>query len=380
MNTIIFDITTDGHHLEYLHHIYSLCANRHDSQYVFLVPERFVESSRNLVWPETDNVVYEFIDSDDLERYAKADGYISKQKILSGIINRCCEKYNIYNVFLNVLMILVPYAPLYLNHKVRLSGIIYDIYKYQQELHSTLISKIPLWLCYHLMSHCHTYHEVFLLNDEEAPHRMNKKFRTNKFEYIADPYNPLPANKDDFHSVFGIPAGQKIYALIGAMEPRKGTHIFLDAINLLNAEELSQATFLYAGGFGRYYDEFEKHLSQINPKAKIIVHNQYCSYKLFASICANVDYLLVPYQETIRSSGIIGYAAQFGTPVIGPSSGLLGALIKKYELGVQFSSGTSTNLATAIRATLNASKRHTHSTYCESHSIDAFQNAIKSSL
>ena len=41
----------------------------------------------------------------------------------------------------------------------------------------------------------------------------------------------------------------------------------------------------------------------------------------------------MPYHITNLSSGVIGYAALFGKPVIGPSKGLLGHLINKYQLG-----------------------------------------------
>ena len=41
----------------------------------------------------------------------------------------------------------------------------------------------------------------------------------------------------------------------------------------------------------------------------------------------------MPYQITKLSSGVLGYAAVFRKPVIGPSDGLIGNLIRENGLG-----------------------------------------------
>ena len=42
----------------------------------------------------------------------------------------------------------------------------------------------------------------------------------------------------------------------------------------------------------------------------------------------------MPYKITKLSSGVLGYAAVFKKPVIGPSDGLIGNLIKRNGLGM----------------------------------------------
>ena len=46
------------------------------------------------------------------------------------------------------------------------------------------------------------------------------------------------------------------------------------------------------------------------------------------------DYILIPYKNTAQSSGVISYASQFCVPVIGPAEGLLGNLIRKFDMGL----------------------------------------------
>lgn len=41
----------------------------------------------------------------------------------------------------------------------------------------------------------------------------------------------------------------------------------------------------------------------------------------------------MPYKVNTQSSGIIGYASQFNTPVLALAEGLIGKLVSKYKLG-----------------------------------------------
>jgi hypothetical protein len=62
---------------------------------------------------------------------------------------------------------------------------------------------------------------------------------------------------------------------------------------------------------------------------------------------------LIPYKNSEQSSGVLGYAAQFNIPVVGPSSGLLGKLIKKNKLGYTINDITSASLAYFISNSKN---------------------------
>lgn len=65
------------------------------------------------------------------------------------------------------------------------------------------------------------------------------------------------------------------------------------------------------------------------------------------------DYVLVPYKNVEQSSGIIGYAAQYNKPVIGPSEGLLGELIREYRLGYTITQLSVSNLSEKMKELLN---------------------------
>ena len=57
---------------------------------------------------------------------------------------------------------------------------------------------------------------------------------------------------------------------------------------------------------------------------------------------------MAPYEAVDLSSGVIGYAAYYNKPVIGPSGGLLGKIIRRYQLGTALQDITPSSLAKAI--------------------------------
>lgn len=377
MDTIVFDTSVDGHHLEYLHHIYCLCCKDNSSKFVFVIPQSFNAVKIFLDWPVANNIVMDYITSEEKDAISYSSTPKATQKVLSNIINARCRKHNIYHVFSNMLIGMVPFAPLFLNRKVKLSGIIYDIYDYQQERHPSIISKFPMYVCYQIISHCPIYRNIMLLNDKDAPSRLNKHFQTKKFLYIPDPYIPLPTPTCDMYQTLQIPQEKKIFAHIGSMSKRKGTMLCLNAIDTLSDKVLSNAVFIFAGHFGHFGDEFYERLKSVNPMAQIIIHDEFCPFEYLANICSVADYILLPYLETERSSGILGYAAQFNTPVIGPSSGLIGKLIKEYGLGIQLEVCNESYLADAITFAINNELHISSNNYCAEHTVDSFQKYLK---
>ena len=89
------------------------------------------------------------------------------------------------------------------------------------------------------------------------------------------------------------------------------------------------------------------------------------------------NYVLVPYQHVEQSSGIIGYAAQFNNPVIGPSEGLLGELISSYNLGYTITNINADRLAEIISKLLKNTPRKIDGTsYLSISSLDNFSKII----
>ncbi len=86
----------------------------------------------------------------------------------------------------------------------------------------------------------------------------------------------------------------------------------------------------------------------------------------------------MPYSNTAQSSGIIGYCAQFKTPVVVPNHGLLGKLVRRYSLGYTVDLSSSKNVADFITQNkqYKDSSYKKQSTNISENSEPKFQNAI----
>ena len=55
---LIFDVEVTGHHLEYLHHIYSLATQSNDT-YIFCLPKEFNKVKSQFEWEKCDNIIFD---------------------------------------------------------------------------------------------------------------------------------------------------------------------------------------------------------------------------------------------------------------------------------------------------------------------------------
>ena len=147
-------------------------------------------------------------------------------------------------------------------------------------------------------------------------------------------YNLIIQPKSIRHELH-IPDENTVFLHFGSLERRKGSLEILRAIELIDAEKLSNCSFVFAGRvFDDMKTDFYALINSLQQKCQLILYDEYCSAELLADLCYSCDFILMPYQVTAQSSGMLGYAANFEKPVIGPSDGLVGKLIRKYHLGI----------------------------------------------
>ena len=114
-------------------------------------------------------------------------------------------------------------------------------------------------------------------------------------------------------------------------------------------------------------------LDIVKNKCQIVLYNEYCSKSFMADLFESSDCIVLPYEVTAQSSGLIGYAAHFRKPVIGPKTGLVGKLIRKYRLGIQPDDINPETLSMAIS---HFTPYLLDTDYCSYATIGKFQNQI----
>lgn len=216
---------------------------------------------------------------------------------------------------------------------------------------------------------------MLILNDPYSVNRLNKIYSTNKFQILVDPvpnvdFSKLKNLREELH----IPANDKIYVHFGGLARRKGTLDILEAIAISTKKDMQSRTFIFAG---KIYDEikvdFQTLLTKARKNANILVFDRFCSYEYLYDLCFTADIILTPYHLTNLSSGLLGYASLFHKPVIGPSGGLIGQLIKNYGLGTTINQISPKELLKAINRDQYSK---VDSSYAENNTIDIFINTL----
>lgn len=325
MKTLVFDESVFGHHLEYLHHIYMRAVELPHKHFVFAVPEDFHSVSSKMEWPKVGNVEFVFFD------VTLARTPLSRSRLLGRLV----KEHKIDEVMLISLMSFLPWLPLFVSSKVKVSGIVYLIYLYRWAK-SGWKTRILDVLKYLIFSKCKVFHRVFLLNDKVSPRYLNRKFKTNKFRWLPDPV-AISSDEDvpDLKKEWSLKENVKVFSHFGALSKRKGTLEILKAIIASDEDVLSRSFFVFAGKVGQdIREEFYRLLSEAEKRgAQVKVFDEFCSYSFLLGLSRASSAILIPYMNTEQSSGVVAYAAFARTPVFSPRGGLLGSIVKHYKLG-----------------------------------------------
>jgi hypothetical protein len=369
---LVFDFETSGHHMEYIHHLYLAAGKRYFDSFIFAVSPLFREKSCEYDWPKFSNVEIHYLDFKQLKKIS--GNAIKYSYYYAQLLKETAKRFNINRVFLIALVFSLPLTPFLLNRKYNLSGIVYNIYLYKWKS-ASFSFKIKNSIQYLFYSYFPIYQKVYILNDKSASFILNKIYKTDKFIYLPDPVSLLnKSNMKDMRTELGIDKNKVVLLHCGSLSISKGTLDILEGISAMNSQEMSRFTFIFAGEMDNTIKEpFYQYYNNLKDQIQIIVIDKFCSFDLFGSLFITSDILLCPYKKrTSQSSGIIGYAAQFRIPVISTKEGLLGKLIKRYDLGI-FSTNIKFDLLHAIN---NALDKKIQTNYIKDHNVSDFTKLI----
>ena len=334
MRTLIFDSSVTGHHLEYLHHYYMEAIGHTDEEYVIMVPNDFIKVKKEYEWPYSSNISFVYIPEED-EKLLEEKNFYKLGWNTSKILQRAVRKIKPDRVLLTMLMQFIPFIIFLLPRNVRVRGIMYKIYLYEVHRMGKLrlaAERLRFWLA----ARSSKIEQIFVLNDEDSARTFNTLYSTSKFRSLPDPVPSVDFSKvKSVREELGVSPVEKLYLHFGGLDGRKGTIDILKSIIASKKGELKDSCFVFAGRINKNtLNDFYDLLSVAKEKTRILVFDQFCSYDFLWNLCYSCDVILMPYHLTSLSSGILGYVAVFNNPVIGPDNGLIGNLIKKYELGI----------------------------------------------
>lgn len=129
--------------------------------------------------------------------------------------------------------------------------------------------------------------------------------------------------------------GRFIFLYFGTVQKRRGYDL------LLKLAVENNACFIHCGLLcpDEKYEPNTVKLRQIlQSKGCLLETNEYISDPLtIESFFRSTDHLILPYENSLGSSGVMLQALEYGIPCLMPSTGVPGYLIKKYNLGLTYS-------------------------------------------
>lgn len=356
MSILIFDLNASGHHLEYVHHLYCYAYSYLKNQNVmFVLHADFGQRLQYRNFPKCNNIKIIFVSLKELPAI-KSGAIFKKGYFEARLLKKYAQQLKPNFIFLNGIVSYLPYIPFLFFRKKQISAIEYKIPARRLNnagLKNKIFDNIKLLLYSNMIC----VNKLYLLNDKTYPIIYNEKYKTNNFSFLPDPYVPIYKSCKCGHILSLNNAGKKKFLHCGGMGYRKGTMIILEAIKRLSEEEKEKVQFIFAGAItdSKCNDEFKKTLAELSTTVEIHYIEGFLPFEDLAELFEMTDYVLVPYKNVEQSSGIIGYAAQYNKPVIGPSEGLLGELIKEYRLGYIIPQLNDLKLSERIRDLINDS-------------------------
>lgn len=373
---IIFSTGEGGHIVEYVQHLIDYICESPTKSFFFILDKKLLAKDRNFSWNKNKNIHFIFF-TDKEKTKLRHQNPLIKSIYQSIYLRRKSLELNASNIFLIELKTSMPFLSFLAPKRTKISGIIYDIFSYNKSMGRLRRFFEKLW--YYSMVRSSRIKNILILNDNSFSDQMNKKYNTDKFQFLPDPV-PSTCNSKVVSLIdkFGLNNNDRIFLHFGSLQQRKGCLTILQSIKLLNPIYYKQYVFIFAGKVESKIKDifYNEYYECINKGARILLFDEFCKNEFLNNLCYTSDYILIPYLNTNQSSGIIGYSAFYRKPVIGPDEGLIGHLIKKYRLGIAIKDLDKFKLA-EIYAQYFTSEG---SDYIKTHTVKDFSNIILSCL
>lgn len=232
---------------------------------------------------------------------------------------------------------------------------------------------------------------IFVLNDSRAAAMLREAHATDAFASLPD---PVPAWEGADHMEDGSVGGEEEwpddrmhFLLFGSLRTQKGISQLLEAVEQLTPSDANRiALHLLGQPKNEWTNQLPKRverLRRIRPNLHLHYEGRFLSDIELASAIEATDVILAPYQRTEGSSGVIGHAARHARPVIGPSTGLIGQLIREYQLGTTIDASSPVALQQAMLDCVNGQQignEEKMAEYVAERTSDAFASTLLNGL
>jgi glycosyltransferase involved in cell wall biosynthesis len=374
-DVVLYDSRAEGHHSEYVRHLVQYGAERPRlGQLHFVVPKALARYDAATVAAIRDSShchLHE-LSADEQERIDRApllwrsfvEWQIVQQYVRSIGADHCVL------LEMNVFQLSLGFSPGM--GGLDLTGILFFPYPRIEAQSDAVADRLLCWLDrarkqvqLRWMLRNRDVRTVFLLNDHASADYLNQLWPERRpFAMLPDPVPSLSEEPVDSPvreaSENGEPTdrliesdGRTTFLMFGALREEKGVRNVIEAFSQHDGETAEQARLCLFGqvraDLKAAFPSLVASLRRAQPRLDVRVENRFLSEAELEQVLQAADVVLAPYLRTEGSSGVIGLAARYGAPVIGPSSGLVGSLINEYDLGATVNASDPSAIAAAVR-------------------------------
>jgi glycosyltransferase involved in cell wall biosynthesis len=187
---------------------------------------------------------------------------------------------------------------------------------------------------------------------------VNPDVKHSKLVYLPDPvelHQESNTALQNLREQLGIEPNRKLFLIFGALTERKGINQLLDALALLSPDFCEQLAVVMIGeasaSYRQHIEARIQDLVQHHP-IQIVRHYQFIPEEDVQKYFQTADVVLAPYQQHVGMSGILIQAAAAQKPVLSSDYGLMGELVKQYQLGLAVNSTQPRAIAEGIQEIL----------------------------
>jgi glycosyltransferase involved in cell wall biosynthesis len=161
--------------------------------------------------------------------------------------------------------------------------------------------------------------------------------------------NPSETQPKNLKKELGIEENRQVFLLFGALTARKGIYQLLDAIAALPSQ-LCQKMCLLLVGESNIQAQMKTKIDIIcqSKPIQIIGRYEFVPEQDVQAYFQMADVILAPYQRHVGMSGILLLAAAAQKPVLSSNYGLMGEIVRRYELGLTVDSTEPKEIAKGL--------------------------------
>jgi len=226
--------------------------------------------------------------------------------------------------------------------------------------------------------------------DPFAVEALNQRHAHSKAVVLADPVKipTLRSPTSALKSQLNIESHRKVFLLFGSLTARKGISQMLEAITLLPFELSQKLCFLLVGSCNlELRHQLHSKIVQVRSDHPVQIIEQYgfVREQTVQDYFQLADVVLAPYQKHVGMSGILLQAAAVRKPVLSSNYGLMGELVRRYQLGIAVDSTQPNDLMSGLSKLLLNPLNQFYSeekmnSFVEENTVEIFSETIFNTL